>query len=754
MRLRTLFAIVLTMCALPALASDPARLRWREPQKPTPNVDTLVAIADVQLDAAADETTAPGTRKALLDDARDGYRLALDTDPKHKGALLGFARYYARTEQRVFAVETYKKYLTLYPTDADAAHELAVAHAKWQDWSGAVAWCEHALKIDPANRTAQKTMGFCLARAEKWDEAFAMLCRVMSEAEARHNLAGLLDHAGRTGAAQEQLRLALKADPSHAPARDLLRELETAAAPRPREAPVLITKTFYVADIYNRDVGLRRLITNTVRPASWDCNGGRGCAEYHDAGCSLVVRNTPAIVAEVGELLEALHRVAGPKVPPADHPGLFPVTVTEGSGIADAAVKVPVPFSAYKLKRASAAMVADVVAVFIRDKGPDARVTYDVANNCVFFSAEPALVKQINELLAVLDKEPVAVAAGEEKPLPPDAASAGEPKPLPFASGRAIGVFASGGLVVKWSRDPWYKPAPAVAPVWAVYKLRNIAATDAASALNTFASEKKLAVTLAAEPVSNSVHVSAEPAIQKQLGEMLAKLDQEPAQIVAKVMVVRVPRGFAERAGLNVGAKEPANVWALSPREAHMLANLLAAAKDKGELEVLTRPLLQVCDGQTGRVHVGQERAVVTGFEVKTAGETASVEKVMKMVPVGVAVELTPRLSPDGKSVLLNVDFRQTEEKGERKVPLAVAVNGEMLQAAQFVTVPAFATSAVRVNAELKLGHTLVLAAGRGACGPLAGTCGGDKFETLLFVTPEIVKSPEPARPAGGWFLK
>lgn len=194
--------------------------------KKPPSPETLVAMSNARLDAAFDERTAPGSKEAMLDLARTGYQKALEQDPKNKTALKGMAQYYARVGDREKAVEMYKKYLTVHPKDADAAHEVAVAHARWKDLDGAVAWCEYALKIDPENRAVKKTMGFCLARAGKWDEAFATLSQIMPEAQARHNLAGLLDHMGHTEASKAQLQLAVKADPNYAPAAGFLAELD------------------------------------------------------------------------------------------------------------------------------------------------------------------------------------------------------------------------------------------------------------------------------------------------------------------------------------------------------------------------------------------------------------------------------------------------------------------------------------------------------------------------------------------------
>lgn len=201
------------------------------------SAETLVAIADVRLDAAFDEKTLPGSKEGLLDMARTGYQKALQQEPKSKAALLGNARYYSKLNEREKSVEMYKKYLALYPKDAEVAHECAVMHARWKDHAGATAWCEYGLRIDPENRSIKKTMGFCYALSGKWDDAFATLCQIMPEAQARHNLAGLLDHLGQPDASKLQLQLALKADPNFTPAAGFLNELEGTVKPAVAEQP-------------------------------------------------------------------------------------------------------------------------------------------------------------------------------------------------------------------------------------------------------------------------------------------------------------------------------------------------------------------------------------------------------------------------------------------------------------------------------------------------------------------------------------
>jgi tetratricopeptide (TPR) repeat protein len=201
------------------------------PRKGPAKPETEVAFADVRMEAAFDEKTPEPNRAAFLDLARHGYQKALQQDPKNKAALLGLARYYSRINERERTLETYQKYLAIYPTDREVMHEVAVVFARWKDWGNSVAWCEKALKLDPENLTFRKTMAFCLARGGRWEDAFTVLLTLMPEAQARYNIARVLEHQNFPDATRQQLQLALKADPNHAEARDFLTELDQGTRP-------------------------------------------------------------------------------------------------------------------------------------------------------------------------------------------------------------------------------------------------------------------------------------------------------------------------------------------------------------------------------------------------------------------------------------------------------------------------------------------------------------------------------------------
>jgi tetratricopeptide (TPR) repeat protein len=215
----------------PAVGQGPAAgapVEMAPPKRPpgkglSPNGE--VALADVHV-AAAFGDPPPTNRDQLLDMARMRYQKALKEDPKNKDAMLGMARLYARLGDRDKALEMYKKCMSTYPKDHAVPHELALKYGQWNDWAGAASWCEAALKIDPENRTYRKTLGFCLARAGRWDDAYNTLRQVMPEAQTRYNLARVMEHLNFPEQSRQWTMLALQADPNYADAQDFLADLD------------------------------------------------------------------------------------------------------------------------------------------------------------------------------------------------------------------------------------------------------------------------------------------------------------------------------------------------------------------------------------------------------------------------------------------------------------------------------------------------------------------------------------------------
>lgn len=126
---------------------------------------------------------------------------------------------------------------------------------------------------------------------------------------------------------------------------------------------------------------------------------------------------------------------------------------------------------------------------------------------------------------------------------------------------------------------------------------------------------------------------------------------------------------------------------------------LLRALQENRRLEVLSRPQIMTLDGKTGNVQVGARVPRITGVSNSQFGQTNSIE----YEPVGIILEVTPRISPDGQ-VVMNV-FAEKSEVGEEEdgIAINVAANGAVIRA------PQIATTTATTTVSASSGQTVVL---------------------------------------------
>lgn len=202
-------------------AVTPRTTKKGQPFKP----ETDIAIADVELEAAFDESRSGADRDRILDVARQRFQDALRKEPHNKAALLGLAKLYTWANDRNRAIATYQEAVQFYPKDAEVVFALMRTQVRFEDWAGAGKACEMALALDPENRTYRKAYGYVLARAERWEESFEELLKVMTESEARTFTGMILLNTGKVSEGQRQLQLALAKDPQNAIAKQMLGDL-------------------------------------------------------------------------------------------------------------------------------------------------------------------------------------------------------------------------------------------------------------------------------------------------------------------------------------------------------------------------------------------------------------------------------------------------------------------------------------------------------------------------------------------------
>jgi tetratricopeptide (TPR) repeat protein len=198
--------------------------------KRQPKAATCVAMATFREQLAADPKYGSTERERLHEEARAAYNQALRIDPKYIPAYIGLAKLYVTIGDNARAVETYQKGLEGHPKEPQLWFELGMYYAREKQWELAVKHLETASELNPENRQCINMIGFCLARAGRYDESLTYFEKAVGEGMAHYNVARMLHHVQQDELCKEHLRLALQASPDLGPARQLLEELESSSA--------------------------------------------------------------------------------------------------------------------------------------------------------------------------------------------------------------------------------------------------------------------------------------------------------------------------------------------------------------------------------------------------------------------------------------------------------------------------------------------------------------------------------------------
>ncbi|MEQ8848737.1 secretin N-terminal domain-containing protein [Botrimarina sp.] len=127
---------------------------------------------------------------------------------------------------------------------------------------------------------------------------------------------------------------------------------------------------------------------------------------------------------------------------------------------------------------------------------------------------------------------------------------------------------------------------------------------------------------------------------------------------------------------------------------------LLRALQENRRLEVLSRPQIMTLDGRPGEIQVGARVPRITSVNQTNFGSQVFP---VEYEPVGIILQVTPRISPDGQ-VVMNV-FAEKSEVGEEEDGVAINVSptGEVIRA------PQIATTTARTTVSAASGQTIVL---------------------------------------------
>jgi Tfp pilus assembly protein PilF len=187
--------------------------------------ETYTKFGDFRVNASLAEQATPEQARQFREEARISYQCALAGDANYRPAHLSLARLYVLMDDYPRGTAEFEKSLRLKEQDGQVWYELAQFQARHKDFAAATNSLRKAVEYDPENRRNGTSLGFLLAQQGLYPESLEAFSRVCSAGKAHYNLARILYHNNLGNLAQQQLQLALAAEPQLPEARAMLADL-------------------------------------------------------------------------------------------------------------------------------------------------------------------------------------------------------------------------------------------------------------------------------------------------------------------------------------------------------------------------------------------------------------------------------------------------------------------------------------------------------------------------------------------------
>ncbi|MDA0660948.1 MAG: hypothetical protein O3C60_19270 [Planctomycetota bacterium] len=261
-------------------------------------------------------------------------------------------------------------------------------------------------------------------------------------------------------------------------------------------------------------------------------------------------------------------------------------------------------------------------------------------------------------------------------------------------------------------------------------------------------------VVVVAEDVSNSLIISATPRYFEIVMGLVKQLDERPPMVMVQVLIAEVTLTDLEEFGVELGLQDSflfdrgvvANnivtpgfnfnnqplgnaSSAAALASAGTIANqglsnfglgrtnsdlgyggmvlsassdsvsvLVRALEEEGRLNVLSRPQIMTLDNQPATIQVGQNVPYITNSSINQFGVTNSTQ----FLPVGILLNVQPRISPDGLVVMF-VNAEKSDIAPNEGVPISISASGDVIRN------PIFNKTVAQTVVSARSGQTVVL---------------------------------------------
>jgi general secretion pathway protein D len=271
-------------------------------------------------------------------------------------------------------------------------------------------------------------------------------------------------------------------------------------------------------------------------------------------------------------------------------------------------------------------------------------------------------------------------------------------------------------------------------------------------------------ITVVADPRGNNLLVRANQADFELIQSLVSKLDVRPLQVLIEVVIAEVQRNGS--LGINVsGVLNPTTVAGTGSTVSSTLGTAglgdfamnvmklggldldatLTLASDRGDVKILTRPVVLTANNQRAEIVVGSQQPFVQ-LQRTLPTDNAAQDQVVQYEEVGTKLTVLPTISPDG-TVQLEVTQEVSNATG------ATAFNA-----------PVISTRSVKTDLLIADGHAVVLggltdrqkSTDQGGLPflssiPVIGGLFGhstkttNETELFIFLTPHIIRTDEDA---------
>lgn len=228
------------------------------------------------------------------------------------------------------------------------------------------------------------------------------------------------------------------------------------------------------------------------------------------------------------------------------------------------------------------------------------------------------------------------------------------------------------------------------------YDISNAAPTNATNnALSATATSKETTINSAniqAEPNSNAIIITAQPALMSALKGVIAKLDIRPAEVLVEAIIAEVDESNLTSLGIQWGsvasdgtAQPASNGSAISfpPFGAGVVGIMpsvqiqavLTMLRNQNGVDILSTPSIMVLDNQKATIEVGQDVPFQTG-SYATTGSTSTVTPFTtnQYKPVTLKLDVTPQINL-GTSVRLKLNLKNDTLQNPQNPGLTPLIN-------------------------------------------------------------------------------